>query len=34
MEIFAEDGMNLLIKNGWLEQAPGAVDRKALAERK
>jgi hypothetical protein len=34
MEIFAEDGINLLIENGWLEQAPGAVDREALAERK
>jgi hypothetical protein len=34
MEIFAEDGINLLIEKGWLEQAPGAVDRDALAERK
>lgn len=28
---YAEDGSNLLIKNGWLEQPPQAVDRKALA---
>jgi len=28
---YVEDGSNLLIKNGWLEQPPQAVDRKALA---
>jgi hypothetical protein len=33
MEVFAEDGINLLIENGWLEEAPGAVDREALAEK-
>jgi hypothetical protein len=29
--IFAEDGANLLIENGWFEEPPQAVDRKALA---
>lgn len=28
---FVEDGSNILIENGWLEQPPQAVDRKALA---
>jgi hypothetical protein len=29
---YAEDGVNLLIENGWLEQAPQAVDRDKLAQ--
>jgi len=28
--LFAEDGVNLLIKNGWMEQPPGAIDRQKL----
>ncbi|OIJ18789.1 hypothetical protein BKP45_15550 [Anaerobacillus alkalidiazotrophicus] len=31
---FAEDGANLMIKNGWLEQPPTASDRESLANRK
>lgn len=31
---FAEDGANLMIKNGWLEQPPMASDRESLANRK
>ncbi|KAF0822321.1 DUF3231 family protein [Cytobacillus firmus] len=31
---FAEDGANLMIKNGWLEQPPTASDRGSLANRK
>jgi len=34
MGIFAEDGVNLLIEHGWMEQPPGAVDREALANQK
>jgi len=34
MGIFAEDGVNLLIEYGWLEQPPGAIDREKLLERK
>ncbi len=34
MGVFAEDGINLLIERGWLEQPPGAVDREALANQK
>lgn len=30
-QMYAEDGANILIKNGWMEQAPQADDRKALA---
>ncbi|WP_336296601.1 DUF3231 family protein [Bacillus pinisoli] len=29
---YAEDGANLLIKNGWLEQPPTAVDREELSK--
>ncbi|MGI8386939.1 DUF3231 family protein [Robertmurraya sp. P23] len=29
---FAEDGANLMIKNGWLEQPPTASDRESLAK--
>ncbi|MDN3015857.1 DUF3231 family protein [Paenibacillus sp. BSR1-1] len=29
--LFAEDGANLMIKNGWLEQPPTASDRESLA---
>jgi hypothetical protein len=29
---FAEDGANLMIKNGWLEQPPTASDRDSLAK--
>ncbi|HYK71789.1 MAG TPA: DUF3231 family protein [Pseudoneobacillus sp.] len=32
--LYAEDGANLLIDNGWLEQPPMAEDRDRLAERK
>jgi len=31
---FAEDGANLMIKNGWLEQPPTASDRESLANGK
>lgn len=31
---FAEDGANLMIKNGWLEQPPTASDRDSLANKK
>ncbi len=31
---YAEDGVNLLIKYGWLEQPPTADDRNALASKK
>jgi hypothetical protein len=31
---FAEDGANLMIKNGWLEQPPAASDRESLAKGK
>ncbi|WP_413299946.1 DUF3231 family protein [Bacillus sp. 1P10SD] len=31
---FAEDGANLMIKNGWLEQPPTASDRDSFANRK
>ncbi|WP_129692490.1 DUF3231 family protein, partial [Gottfriedia acidiceleris] len=31
---FAEDGANLMIKNGWLEQPPIASDRESLANGK
>ncbi|MEH7336673.1 DUF3231 family protein [Neobacillus drentensis] len=31
---FAEDGANLMIKNGWLEQPPTASNRDSLANRK
>jgi hypothetical protein len=29
---FAEDGANIMIEHGWLEQPPEAVDREALAK--
>lgn len=31
---YAEDGSNIMIKNGWLEQPPMAPDRKELAKGK
>ncbi|QOR67850.1 DUF3231 family protein [Cytobacillus suaedae] len=31
---YAEDGANLLIKNGWLEQPPTVTDRESLAKRR
>ncbi|WLD94356.1 DUF3231 family protein [Alkalihalobacillus sp. AL-G] len=31
--LYAEDGTNLMIKNGWLEQPPMASDRQELAEK-
>jgi hypothetical protein len=34
MGLFAEDGVNIMIKNGWMEQPPGAIDRDALLESK
>jgi len=34
MGAYAEDGVNLLIEHGWMEQPPGAVDREALANQK
>jgi hypothetical protein len=30
-QLYLEDGANILIKNGWMEQVPQADDRKALA---
>ena len=30
--LFAEDGINILIKHGWLEEPPHAIDRDALLE--
>ncbi|WP_079528220.1 DUF3231 family protein [Halobacillus hunanensis] len=32
--MYSEDGANIMINNGWLEQPPIAVDRKALARKK
>lgn len=32
--LYAEDGINLMIKNGWLEEIPFADDREALAKQK
>ncbi|EDL66498.1 DUF3231 family protein [Bacillus sp. SG-1] len=32
--ILAEDGMNLLIENGWMEQPPTATDHDSLSKRK
>ncbi|MDL4843137.1 DUF3231 family protein [Aquibacillus rhizosphaerae] len=32
--LYAEDGVNLLIKNGWMEQPPMVDDREALAKKK
>jgi len=29
---YAEDGANIMIDNGWLEQPPGAADRDLLAK--
>ncbi|WP_309121467.1 DUF3231 family protein [Paenibacillus sp.] len=34
MGLLAEDGVNLLIRMGWMEQPPGAIDRDALLEKK
>ncbi|HZG77518.1 MAG TPA: DUF3231 family protein [Paenibacillus sp.] len=34
MGLYAEDGVNLLIANGWMEQPPGAIDRDALLQSK
>lgn len=31
-QLYLEDGANILIKNGWMEQVPQADDRKALAK--
>ncbi|RXT03617.1 DUF3231 family protein [Ammoniphilus sp. CFH 90114] len=31
--LFAEDGANILIKNGWMEQPPMATDREALTKK-
>jgi hypothetical protein len=31
--LFAEDGTNLMIENGWLEQPPEAADREQLSKR-
>lgn len=31
---FAEDGLTILIDNGWLEKPPQAADRKNIAKRK
>jgi hypothetical protein len=28
---FAEDGANIMIENGWLEQPPQAIDRDQIA---
>ncbi|MGC5327867.1 DUF3231 family protein [Brevibacillus sp. SYSU BS000544] len=34
IQLFAEDGANLMIKHGWLEEAPKAPDRNELANEK
>lgn len=34
IQLFAEDGANLMIKHGWLEEAPKAPDRDELANEK
>lgn len=34
IQLYAEDGANLMIKNKWIEQPPMAPDRKDLAEKK
>lgn len=34
VQLFAEDGFNILIKNKWLEQPPMAPDREKLAKKK
>ncbi|MED4761612.1 DUF3231 family protein, partial [Priestia megaterium] len=34
MGLLAEDGANLLIDNGWMEQPPTATDRGDLAKNK
>lgn len=34
MGLYAENGVNMLIRKGWLEQAPSASDREALAKQK
>lgn len=31
---YSEDGANLMIKHGWLEQPPQSVDRKEIAKSK
>jgi hypothetical protein len=32
--LYAEDGANIMIENGWLEKPPHAMDRRNLAEMK
>jgi hypothetical protein len=32
--LFAEDGANILIKHGWLEEPPKSIDRQAIANQK
>lgn len=32
IQLYAEDGANIMIKNGWMEQPPMAPDRKALSK--
>ncbi|HWO75183.1 MAG TPA: DUF3231 family protein [Bacillus sp. (in: firmicutes)] len=32
--LYAEDGVNIMIKNGWLEEPPRALDRDELAKKK
>ncbi|WP_396265848.1 DUF3231 family protein [Halobacillus shinanisalinarum] len=32
--LYAEDGSNIMIDNGWLEQPPGAADRKKISQKK
>lgn len=34
VQLYSEDGANLMIKNGWLEQPPMAADRDELAKKK
>lgn len=32
--LFAEDGLNIMIENGWMERTPQAPDRQELIEGK
>jgi len=34
VQLYSEDGANIMIKNGWLEQPPMASDRDELVRRK
>ncbi len=34
VSLFVEDGANIMIDHGWMEQPPEAIDREALAKEK